>query len=249
MVSLEQAPSALDVFGQPQTQSLTAVPEKAGQSFASPQLRHPDQSATDSHTQSGPAQDHPDPQLPAESAECHLLELPAELRNDIYRLALVQDSDIDVNHTRFAKPALLSTCKQIRHEACKIFYAENDSRIHVPDYDCSALCKWNDLQLELNADDQAEAVVKNLGRLHITGASWPNLMTWLQRTHAGQLLLGPAPPAILVAVGVLSQVMHLIGFMGIVTRRSRDLPWSEVEKTFEYTRSSLIMIDEKWGKD
>lgn len=55
-----------------------------------------------------------------------LLKLPPELRNRIYRYAIVQDEPIDVAETTKKKePALLATCKEIREQALKMFYHEN----------------------------------------------------------------------------------------------------------------------------
>ena len=67
-----------------------------------------------------------------------LHKLPGELRNRIYRLALVQGDSFRLHPTEtgifvwhksknMAKEAynLLSTCKQVRAEALPIFFAEN----------------------------------------------------------------------------------------------------------------------------
>ena len=62
-----------------------------------------------------------------------LNDLPGELRNRIYRLALVQHSNIEIqvaDSTKFSNSkhnalALLSTCRQIRAEATPIFFTEN----------------------------------------------------------------------------------------------------------------------------
>ncbi|KXT18396.1 hypothetical protein AC579_8180 [Pseudocercospora musae] len=59
------------------------------------------------------------------SATSKLLNLPAEMRNWIYREALCEDSWIKIDQDTFAQPALLRTCKQIRHEASSIYYHEN----------------------------------------------------------------------------------------------------------------------------
>ena len=59
-----------------------------------------------------------------------LLGLPAELRNRIYRYALVGQAPVDVGAKKtLDEPALLAVCKQIRNEALAIYYHE--SRFHV----------------------------------------------------------------------------------------------------------------------
>ena len=54
---------------------------------------------------------------------CRLLDLTGELRNRIYRYALVDPDQLSIPITvdGYARPGLLSTCKQIRQEALKIY--------------------------------------------------------------------------------------------------------------------------------
>lgn len=55
-----------------------------------------------------------------------LLQLPAELRNQIYHHALVAGQRIDVTGVTSPKePGLLATCKQIRSEAQSTYYTDN----------------------------------------------------------------------------------------------------------------------------
>ncbi|TKA69474.1 hypothetical protein B0A49_05212 [Cryomyces minteri] len=55
------------------------------------------------------------------------LELPAELRNNIYSLALVQPSRINVYDGSSSKqPPLTRVCKQIRGECLPLFYGANE---------------------------------------------------------------------------------------------------------------------------
>ena len=61
-----------------------------------------------------------------------LLKLPAELRNRIYRTALVSSDALDVtDKPRPTEPALLATCKQIRTEALGIYYSENSFLLSI----------------------------------------------------------------------------------------------------------------------
>ncbi|KAM3422154.1 hypothetical protein BST61_g2524 [Cercospora zeina] len=92
----------------------------------------------------------------AEQAEEHsktsFLDLPAELRNNIYRLCLVAPGSVHIianpeteepridAQTTFANtdsslfaPGLLRSCKQIKHEAISILYGENV--FHIQDLD------------------------------------------------------------------------------------------------------------------
>lgn len=40
-------------------------------------------------------------------------KLPGEIRNRIYRMALIEDPDISVTKFRFEEPGLLKACKQV----------------------------------------------------------------------------------------------------------------------------------------
>ena len=65
---------------------------------------------------------------------CHLLALPAELRNQIYTLALTHTEPISVDELgRMVMPGLLGVCKQIRDEAKDILYASNEFHLAVDD--------------------------------------------------------------------------------------------------------------------
>ncbi|CAK4034157.1 Hypothetical predicted protein [Lecanosticta acicola] len=79
------------------------------------------------------------PSSSSDSGKCKLLELPAELRNDIYRLVLVPEDDaaVDIDANGYDRPGLLSTCKQIYYEARKIFYAENKFMFLVAGFDAT----------------------------------------------------------------------------------------------------------------
>jgi len=53
------------------------------------------------------------------------LDLPGEIRNHIYRLALVQQEAINGRRTKVPTIAVLRVCKRIRDEASSILYSEN----------------------------------------------------------------------------------------------------------------------------
>jgi hypothetical protein len=62
---------------------------------------------------------------------CYLLELPRELRDDIYHRALHQPNGVTVKLYKTFMPttdmlALMSTCKQIRQECGNIFFDSNE---------------------------------------------------------------------------------------------------------------------------
>lgn len=73
-----------------------------------------------------------------------LLDLPAELRNDIYRLAMVTDTRIELvdNSIRQKHTTLLQTCRQIRAEATAMFYAENRFKLTTTASNLPQILGW-----------------------------------------------------------------------------------------------------------
>ena len=65
--------------------------------------------------------------LSADSNKIGLLDLPAELRNQIYQHVLVDDEKLDFGHPTNLQhtAAILRTCRQVHDEARGILYSEN----------------------------------------------------------------------------------------------------------------------------
>lgn len=63
------------------------------------------------------------------------LMLPGEIRNTIYRMCLLSDTKIKIPSMPVPEPAILSTCRQTRHESASIYYSENKFLIDFPNWD------------------------------------------------------------------------------------------------------------------
>lgn len=63
------------------------------------------------------------------------LDLPAEMRNQIYKYSLLKSDYITLLNTKpfIEEPALLMTSKKVRNEALAIFYGNNTFEIHKID--------------------------------------------------------------------------------------------------------------------
>ena len=66
--------------------------------------------------------------------EISFFDLPAELRNQIYRDALIEEYHLVVDECVVEEPALLYSCKKIREEAIGIFYLENAWYLDIPSW-------------------------------------------------------------------------------------------------------------------
>ena len=72
------------------------------------------------------------------------MQLPAEVRNRIYRLCTCAPGTIHISKASWTthQPALLRTGYEIRAEALKLFYFENSFLVDVPSWDGTAFSRF-----------------------------------------------------------------------------------------------------------
>lgn len=88
--------------------------------------------------------------------QSRFLDLPGELRNAIYELAVVDHSGgIEIEKT-LKEPALLSVCTQIRYEATAVYYEQNKFRYDAIHLDLYSVENW--------VTDSAAATLPDLAR-------------------------------------------------------------------------------------
>lgn len=69
------------------------------------------------------------------------LDLPAEVRDCVYHLCLVEQDGVEITED-YKVPALLSTNQQIRAEAIQIWYLANQFKVFIVDCDASLYCAF-----------------------------------------------------------------------------------------------------------
>lgn len=167
-----------------------------------------------------------------------LLGLPAELRNRIYRFALIKPKSIDIDKIKWPthQPALLKTCKQIRREALGLFYFENRFCARIDDWDPVVKDRFSRLMVTYNTKSP------QLSHCFKGDPSWPNLLKWLRAVYERR-------------VGGISDCIgkertlerKLIGILFMTARKTRlTMPWSEVVTLLEAHREVLGQINDKW---
>ncbi|KAK6433988.1 hypothetical protein LTR95_009828 [Oleoguttula sp. CCFEE 5521] len=114
--------------------------------------------------------------------DCPIFKLPRELRNKIYRYALVaEDSDYIVMQCRLQLvPGLLNTCKAIRHECHANYFLENSFILLLRSYDCVQVEKW------VKAVALYKTSLKELPDTEIVldmHRHWSRVPTWLRRVR------------------------------------------------------------------
>lgn len=109
----------------------------------------------------------------SEYPRASLLGIPGELRNTIYRYALLEDQLVKLSPQNHQLPGLLRTCSQIRDEANEIYQIENNFQVDA----------WN-MKLCI-PKNYAEHWMSSLEHSHfwITmrgSTDWKNFMVWLR---------------------------------------------------------------------
>ena len=160
-----------------------------------------------------------------------LLGLPGELRNVIYRLALVETDRIviDAANPVAPQPGLLRTYRQLRNESLKIFYRENSFQYVLvdlkppgaPDHHQMRLSRYVMLFVGISAG------------VHVF--RWENLLQWLKGCHGRKAPRLPPPG------NAGKQVQVLKGAFDIVCqlRRNGKLKWEEIEPILEAWKESV----------
>ena len=117
------------------------------------------------------------------------LQLPAELRNTIYELALVEQSPIPVDKevnrlNGFPdEPSLLRLCSSIRNEAIGIWLKSNEFAFTVTDCDADVLNRWAAYCDSFGFGDIKISII-----LEHTSYfdSWHNLLHWCRAIFQGK---------------------------------------------------------------
>lgn len=175
-----------------------------------------------------------------DSRNSRLLGLPAELRNNIYRLALVEGEIITpAQGSMPSVPPLLSTNRQIQAEAASIYVQENMFAFDIDNLDgskvtelCSAALVRRHRRVRTGVD---------LEEPH--SSSWSNLKIWLRAFYAKRslrLALTDRGPDF-KRCAAAGQLFDVVGrFMDMSPKPS----WNHVvESQLESMRLALAAVD------
>ena len=125
---------------------------------------------------------------------CYLLELPGELRNEIFGLALYHPNGvaIDCMSQVLLTPhplALSATCKQLRKECDGLLFDQNELRLEITERPAEetlpkldAFCKYLILGAQLGSKFQGVHLVTEaykIGRHGPTGTTMPSEVRWV----------------------------------------------------------------------
>ena len=163
------------------------------------------------------------------------LSLPAELRNKIYKEALVETDAIKVSESTIPpEPGLLRVNRQIREEAQDIYYNDNLFRFPIADYDTTMLVRWL---------GSSEARAACTWETRYDGRNdWANLHAWIKATYDGKTNSAYPTRSLdgkpRIGVGVFSIVMRM---------KDNEVPWETVDQYLNDIRQLISVKDPAWG--
>ena len=161
-----------------------------------------------------------------------LLSVPAEIRNSIYEYALVERGVIQIT-SGLLVPALLSTCRQIRSEAYKIWLTDNNFRLAIESFDGKLAAAWAQLLFDHGAR-------KGPAILCSPSQNWSNILLWCEIVHSRGMTLTMSDDS---KASKFNAILHAALS---VAARCQSVSWSECKKTLESLRSVLANYDEGW---
>ncbi|KAK3724432.1 hypothetical protein LTR37_001056 [Vermiconidia calcicola] len=150
------------------------------------------------------------------------LALPGELRNTIYRYALLSDPGVLVMRQQFSEPALLATCRQVRDEAVSVYF-ENKFQLECTDWNPDVLIAFNSRvgRLKLGTTVKSQTCIYSEGAIKKRTL----LLDFLKAQHAGRHsgftyspVKDPVDPVTNAGVGGCE-----------IVRRLQGRPWDEVD--------------------
>lgn len=173
---------------------------------------------------------------------CRLLQLPGELRNKIYRYALITNSRIQLALTHFDEPGILQTCRTIRQETETIFLAENTFRAGMTDYD-------SDFMIHLHT--KSKRLLKSRGAVDLTFSTtqtpnWQKLLVWLESLHCKKVLWGLKADGADQYTGLLAIERQLLGTLFYIAGNHRAKAWEELLRVIERVHVSLKTANPLW---
>ena len=173
-----------------------------------------------------------------DDSSVHFLSLSPEVRNIIYRFAIVEDGLIVIHQQSPPpqQPGLLQVSRQIRQEAIDIYYQENLFRWRLRNYNADRYIRWcqSSLSRYLANDELCFKIVE--------GSKWENILQWLEADYldiAPSLAIDENEPyGHITAVSRLFEMAHNLRMLG--------LSWEQVKQQLETVRLALAAVDPMW---
>ena len=177
-------------------------------------------------------------------ADSPLFDLPPELRNKIYRYALVRNRELPITKSRGIPEApLLSVSKLVRSETYELFYLENKFKCVVHNYDPTSLMlldrRWSALA-RIPGTTLGDTIDVDI---HWRGKrNWKNLVTWLHFAHHASCCGINARPHQGTEESLISGLFRMV-------MNGPGMTSSALDFLLESMRPTFVKIHKDWGKD
>jgi len=175
------------------------------------------------------------------------LALPAELRNQIYREALVTDMPLSIDAqqpTSIVEPALMRINRQVRRETLPIYYGENPFYLMVHDLNARVLLPFTRRLITYRLPTER---LFNRTTLFLTGTmtTWNSLKAWLQILHGGEAI--PYPEDVGMSTLPVGDPMRVVLQAEEMMARLYYDEWEKVEDALEILRTVAAGYDQAWA--
>jgi hypothetical protein len=182
--------------------------------------------------------------LPDSVADSPLFKLPPELRNMIYRYAIIDNRALRITKTAgIPEPALLSACKILKSETWKIFYLENTFLCEVDNYDPASLQIACRKQSKGSWPARSERI--SIGNLRLSQDGqrcWTHLVAWLHLSREAKCDGMGHDATDDAEKGLLAGLFDVACQDPSSSRKSLDL-------LLKSMRPALTSLHQDWGKD
>ncbi|KAK0255325.1 hypothetical protein B0A54_03193 [Friedmanniomyces endolithicus] len=170
--------------------------------------------------------------------ESPFLRIPGELRNEIYRYALLEDDTIKINkHTKPAQPGMLQTNRQLRKEAGDIYYHENTFLFGISHFEASIYITWCQSSPRRRWCKTTAHVSRS--------QNWANLLVWLEaywNHDCGGIVWSEEGKANADA----KAATHLFAMVKKMMQR-KSLTWEDAREFLEDAHAALAEIKPRWA--
>ncbi|PPJ51924.1 hypothetical protein CBER1_09369 [Cercospora berteroae] len=178
---------------------------------------------------------------PRQRKSCDLLNLPGEIRNKIYRYALIEAKPIEVMRKGPGEPSLLRVCNRIRREARSIYYAENEFEVHLEDFNGEALVPFKNQYSCFSNWQNGQRRGVNITNLMKGKPNWENLVAWAKADRFRTAFWPDISRAYCPTHQVAASVFRIVDSVD-------GLPWYEVEVALEAMREVLDGLPSLWAE-
>ncbi|EME85004.1 uncharacterized protein MYCFIDRAFT_83051 [Pseudocercospora fijiensis CIRAD86] len=188
---------------------------------------------------------------PRPNESFRFLDLPGELRNLIYRMALVTDTPTIITSSGYSRPALISVNKEIREETAGIFYFENRYLVDTPRFSVSILRRFVRILITFYKQGWKIKAKVNAFTSDRT-PHWSNLMEWMRQIHLKQVPNSIPTPDWLWQHGFGRFGHQEVNVLSVMFKTAHDMEgveWEMVKKVLGNSRMLLGMADARWMQD